>query len=62
MVKSIRNIEQMMGSNKKIINSNELDNIKILRKSIVAKYQIKKGEKFTLNNLTAKGLEQLFHQ
>ncbi len=54
MVKSIRNIEQMMGSTKKIINSNELDNIKIVRKSIVAKYQIKKGEKFTLNNLTAK--------
>ena len=55
MVKSIRNVElAMAGSGKKIPSKSEFKNIKIARKSIVAKQNIKKGEIFSFKNLTVK--------
>ena len=54
MVTSIRNTENAMGDGKKIPNKNERKNIKIVRKSIVAKKLINIGEVFSLENLTSK--------
>jgi N,N'-diacetyllegionaminate synthase len=54
MVTSIRNIEKAKGSGVKIPMQSELENIEIIRKSIVAKNSIKKGEIFTFDNLTTK--------
>ena len=54
MVKSIRRLEIALGSKNKSITESERRNIKIVRKSIVAKSDIKKGEFFNENNLTTK--------
>ena len=54
MVLAIRNIEKSIGNGKKIPSKSELKNINIVRKSIVAKKPIKKGELFTEKNLTIK--------
>lgn len=54
MVKSIRNIEQALGSDEKKSSHSESENIQIVRKSIVASSDIKKGEIFSENNLAAK--------
>ena len=54
MVKAIRNTEKALGDGIKKPSKSEIPNIKIVRKSIVAKSDIKKGEKFTENNLTIK--------
>ena len=54
MVEKIRVIEKMLGREKKIITPNEKKNIQYVRKSIVAKKNIKKGEKFTIENITTK--------
>lgn len=54
MVTSIRNIEKALGSGEKVPSKSESPNIQIARKSIVAKKQIKKGEKLTDENLTVK--------
>ncbi len=54
MVKSIRNIEIALGSDKKIPTKSERPNIKIVRKSLVAAKDIKRGEFFSEKNLTAK--------
>ena len=54
MVKYIRNIEQAMGSNIKKPSLSEKKNIKIVRKSIVAKKIIRKGELFSKDNLIIK--------
>ena len=54
MVEKIRLVEKMMGVEKKIITPNEKKNIQYVRKSIVAKKNIKKGEKFSLENITTK--------
>ena len=54
MVKSIRNIELALGSEIKKLTKSEANNIKIIRKSIVAKTRIQKGEIFNENNLTVK--------
>ena len=43
-----------MGKNVKKISNSETKNLKLVRKSIVAKKAIKKGEKFTEDNLTTK--------
>ena len=54
LIKGIRNIEKSIGTSdfkrSKIENKNKL----IVRKSLVAKSDIKKGEKFTTTNLTCK--------
>ena len=54
MVLAIRNIEKSIGDGIKIPSKSELKNINIVRKSIVAKKPIKKGELFTEKNLTIK--------
>lgn len=54
MVKSIRNAELAIGTGEKKPSESELKNIKIARKSIVAKRDIKKGEILSEVNLTVK--------
>jgi len=54
MVKAIRNIEKAMGNGIKVPSKSEIKNLKAVRKSIVANRFIKKGEKFTEDNLTCK--------
>ena len=54
MVQSIRNIEKSLGTGTKNLSNSETKNLKIARKSIVASKIIKKGEKFTDNNLAVK--------
>ncbi len=52
-VNSIRNTEQLLSKNKKY-NRLELQNSKFVRKFLVAKEEIKKGDRFTEKNLTCK--------
>lgn len=54
MVRSIRNIEVALGNGEKLPTPGELENIEFMRKSIVARIAVKKGEIFTLENLTCK--------
>ncbi len=54
LVKGIRNITVALGKNEKKIANSEIKNLQIVRKSIVAKKDIKKGEFFTEENLTTK--------
>jgi N,N'-diacetyllegionaminate synthase len=54
MVKAIRNIEIALGSSVKKPSRSELRNIKIVRKSIVTRVAIKKGEILSEKNLTTK--------
>jgi len=54
MVKAIRNMEMALGSSIKKPSQSETPNIKIARKSIVAKDNIKKGEILTKENLAVK--------
>ena len=54
MVSAIRNIEKAMGAKEKFPTKSETKNITIARKSIVAKCDIKKGEKLTEDNLYVK--------
>ncbi len=54
VVQSIRNVELALGDGTKRPSDAEKKNIAIARKSIVAAWDIKKGEKFTEENLTAK--------
>ena len=54
MVSSIRNVEQAMGTGIKKVTDSERKNMAIARKSIVARRDIKKGEKFTEDNVTTK--------
>ena len=53
-VKSIRNTEKIIIKKSYKISLDEIQNSKIVKKSIVAKIRIKKGEKFTRNNITTK--------
>jgi N,N'-diacetyllegionaminate synthase len=54
MVKAIRNIELALGNGIKKPSKSETPNIQIARKSIVAKRDIQKGERFTEENITVK--------
>lgn len=54
MVRSIRNIEQALGTGHKTISESERKNIEIARKSIVAAKDIKEGDIFTEDNITVK--------
>ena len=51
MVKAIRSTEIILGKKNKIVSNSEKKNISIARKSLFASRDIKKGEKFSLNNL-----------
>ena len=54
MIKDIRDTEKILGSIIKKPSKSEKKNIKIVRKSIVAKKNILKGERFTSKNITTK--------
>ncbi|GAB6076187.1 N-acetylneuraminate synthase [Desulfurobacterium crinifex] len=54
MVKAIRNVEKALGTGIKKPSDSERKNLPIVRKSIVAKRNIKKGEIFSEENLTVK--------
>lgn len=54
MVQAIRNIERSLGDGIKKPSSSEIKNIAVVRKSIVAKKCINKGEVFTTDNITSK--------
>ncbi len=54
MVLAIRNIEKAMGDAIKQPSPSEKKNISVVRKSIVAKKRIKKGEMFSIENVIPK--------
>ena len=54
MVKAIRNVQMALGDGIKRPSPSELKNREIVRKSIVARRAIKKGEIFSENNITVK--------
>ena len=54
MVTAIRNIERALGDGVKQPSPSERPNLKVVRKSIVAVVAIRKGERFTEQNLTVK--------
>lgn len=54
MVSAIRNVEQALGGTEKKISASEEKNRCIVRKSIVAACDIKKGDVFTEENITVK--------
>jgi Sialic acid synthase len=54
MVQAIRNIEKALGDGMKKPSPSESKNRPIARKSIVAARSIRKGETFTVENLTIK--------
>ena len=54
MIRAVRNIEKALGKKTKKPSKSEKYNLKIVRKSLVAFRNIKKGEIFTDQNLTAK--------
>lgn len=54
LVRSIRNIEVCLGDGIKKVTPSENKNKKVARKSLVANGPIKKGELFTIDNVTAK--------
>jgi N,N'-diacetyllegionaminate synthase len=54
MVKAIRNVEKSIGTLQKTSSPSELKNKSLVRKSIVAKTEIKIGDIFSVENLTTK--------
>ena len=54
LVADIRDLELALGDGSKKITSSETSNVKKLKKYFVAKENIKKGEKFTSENIIAK--------
>ena len=54
MVNEIRGIEEILGCSEKKVTPSEKENIMAVRKSITAAQDIKKGETFQENNITAK--------
>ncbi|MCT4566305.1 MAG: N-acetylneuraminate synthase [Maledivibacter sp.] len=54
MIKSIRNIERALGNGIKRLSESEMNNINIVRKSIVASRNINRGEILTEENITTK--------
>ena len=54
MVKSIREVETILGNGIKKPSKTELENLKVVRKYIVANEEIKKGNKFKIANLNFK--------
>jgi len=54
LVRSVRQVEKALGENRKVPSPSEWENRGIVRKSLVAKRSISKGEPFTSENLTCK--------
>ena len=65
LVRSIRQVEKALGTPMKLPTFVEEKNAKVVRRSIVAAYPIKKGEVFTADNLAVKrpgtGLSSLYY-
>jgi sialic acid synthase SpsE len=58
MIQSIRNVEQAMGDGRKQATDSEVANKTLVRKRIIAKCSIQKGEVFNEQNITLKRAEQ----
>lgn len=54
LIREIRNVEMSLGTGRKLVTSIEADNKSVMRKSLIAKTEIKKGQKFSEHNLTLK--------
>lgn len=54
LVKNIRDVEVILGDFKKTPQTSEINNRKVVRRSIVAKKRIRKGELFSHQNITIK--------
>lgn len=54
LCEGIRAVEEALGSSTKIVTQSEAKNKIVARKSIIASSSIKKGDIFTINNLTTK--------
>lgn len=54
MIRGIRQVEAALGSNYKLPAPSELKNREIVRRSLVAVHRIRRGERFSENNLTSK--------
>jgi N,N'-diacetyllegionaminate synthase len=54
MITAIRNIEVALGDGIKRLTFSEAKNKLVVRKSLVAKKEIRVGEKFSIDNVTAK--------
>lgn len=54
LCKGIRAVEKALGSSEKIVTNSEKKNKIVARKSIVAKKNIKKGDTYTIENITTK--------
>lgn len=54
LVEFVHRAEIILGCGKKIVTSSEEKNKVVARKSIIAKKEIKKGERFSVDNLTCK--------
>lgn len=54
MVSGVRNIEYSMGDGRKIPTESELENRDNVRRSIVVKHAVARGERFTAENLSVK--------
>ncbi len=54
LVRDIRDLELALGDGSKKVTASEINNVKKLKKYFVAKENIKKGEKFTEENIVAK--------
>ena len=54
LVQNIRITETIIGNGEKVVQGSEKGNRELVRKSVVAKTTIKKGEKFSLDNITVK--------
>ncbi len=54
LVRNIRNVEKILGKDMKKPYDKELENLKFVRKFIVTRVKINKGEKFSENNITTK--------
>jgi len=54
MIEAIRTVEMVVGDGRKVPKLSEIDNRRVVRKSIVAAQKIDKGELFTENNLAVK--------
>ncbi|MCK3655703.1 N-acetylneuraminate synthase [Pasteurellaceae bacterium Macca] len=54
LCEGIRAVEKSLGSKEKLVTNSEAKNKIVARKSIIASRPIKKGERFTLDNITTK--------
>lgn len=54
LVDAVRNINMALGDGRKRVTASELENIKVARKSLVAATSIKKGDRFSRENITVK--------